>query len=242
MGWRAMLDTAMDLVLPRTCPGCHAPVPWCGACAATLRRRPRAATLSETALDLAADRDLVLPPVHALTRYAGPVRAAIIAGKERGRRDLPPLVGAALGAGLRTLQDLAVHPSEVWLVPAPTRPAAARARGDDPVLAMARAAARHLAERGRRAGVAPCLTVGRGARDSVGLDARARLANLIGRVRFRPAGAPPAPSAVILVDDVLTSGSTVIASLLALREQGVSTAGVLTVAAAAQLRAEHLSL
>ena len=80
------LRVAIDLVLPRTCPGCHAPVPWCEACAATLQRRPRAVALPEAALDRLAAAGLVLPTVHALARYAGPVRAAIIAGKERGRR------------------------------------------------------------------------------------------------------------------------------------------------------------
>ena len=41
--------------------------------------------------------DASLPTVWALTRYTDPVRSAILAGKERGRRDLPALLGVALG-------------------------------------------------------------------------------------------------------------------------------------------------
>jgi predicted amidophosphoribosyltransferase len=164
------------------------------------------------------------------------VRAAILAGKERGRRDLPPLLGGALGRGLARLQDLAALPDDLWLVPAPTRPAAARARGGDPVLAMARSAARLLAGLGRPTGVAPCLTIARGARDSVGLDAAARAANLAGRIRFRPRAAPAASAVVVLLDDVLTSGATVTGSLAALSAAGVDVTGVLVLASVPPLR------
>ncbi|MBN9608581.1 MAG: hypothetical protein BGO26_18895 [Actinobacteria bacterium 69-20] len=225
------LRVAIDLVLPRTCPGCHAPVPWCEACAATLQRRPRAVALPEAALDRLAAAGLVLPTVHALARYAGPVRAAIIAGKERGRRDLPPRLGAALGAGLVALQDAAVLPPELWLVPAPTRRASARARGGDPVAAMARMAAAVLAAHGRPAGVAPCLRLSGKVRDSVGLDAAARAANLAGAVQFDARAAPPPGAFTVLLDDVLTSGATVGGSCEALAASGVTLGGVLVLAA-----------
>ncbi len=233
---RLVLHPLLDLVLPRTCPGCYAPQPWCPACAATIGVRPRAVALPEPALDRMATAGLPIPPVHALGRYTGPVRAAILAGKERGRRDLPPRLGAALGTGLLRLQDAAVLPGDLWLVPAPTRPASARARGGDPVLAMARAAARLLAQRGRPAGVAPCLSLARGTRDSVGLDAAGRAANLAGRIRFRPGAAPPHGAPVVFLDDVLTTGATVTGSLTVLGRAGVPTVGVLVLASVPALR------
>ncbi|HET8591755.1 MAG TPA: phosphoribosyltransferase family protein [Nakamurella sp.] len=233
---RAAWETALDLVLPRTCPGCHAPVPWCDPCAATLTGRPRAVALPDAALDRLARAGLAAPPVHALTRYSGPVRAAVLAGKEHGRRDLPPLLGRALGTGLARLQASGVLPTELWLVPAPTRRSAARARGGDPVLAMARAAAAVLAAEGSPTGVARCLVLARGTRDSVGLDAAQRAANLAGRVRFLPRGSPPPGAAVVLLDDVLTSGATVTASLAALHGYGQRVVGALVLAAVPALR------
>jgi len=233
LGW---LAEAVDLVLPRHCPGCHAPAPWCDACAATLAGRPRAVALPDLALDRLSMAGLPVPAVHALARYTGPVRAAILAGKERGRRDLPPVLGEALGCGLARLQDAAVLPDDLWLVPAPTRPSAARARGGDPVLVMARAAARLLAGLGRPTGVAPCLSLARGARDSVGLDAAGRAANLAGRIRFRPGGAPTPSAAPVLLDDVLTSGATVTGSLQSLATAGFQVAGVLVLASVPPLR------
>jgi predicted amidophosphoribosyltransferase len=239
-GWAAelvaTLRTGLDLVLPRLCPGCFADEPWCASCAATIAGRPRAVETPQAVLDQFADADLPLPAIHALARYTGPVRAAILAGKERGRRDLPPLLGAALGEGLLQLREAGVLPPEPWLVPAPTRRSSARARGGDPVTAMARSAAAVLAAAGQACGVAPCLYLARGTRDSVGLSAAGRAANLARAVRFRPAAAPPAGAPVVLLDDVLTSGATVTRSSMTLSSQGLRPVGALVLASVPVLR------
>jgi predicted amidophosphoribosyltransferase len=232
----ATLHVGLDLVLPRVCPGCYAAEPWCATCAATIAGRPRAVEMPESLLDQFAEAGVPLPTVHALARYTGPVRAAILAGKERGRRDLPPLLGAALGAGLAALQDSGVLPAGLWLVPAPTRRSSARARGGDPVTAMARSAAAVLARAGRSTGVAPCLYLARGTRDSVGLTAAGRAANLARAVRFRPAAAPPSGAPVVLLDDVLTSGATIGRSGMTLVERGLPLVGALVLATVPALR------
>lgn len=221
---RSAVSTAMDLVLPRPCPGCGGPGPWCAGCATTVQGRPRLVQLPEAAAGSA------LPPVWALTRYRDPVRSAILAGKEYGRRDLPGLLGDALGGGLFRLRRLGVMPGQLWLVPAPSRRSAARGRGGDPVLAMARAAARLVAARGVPTGIAPCLVTAGSARDSVGLDAAARAANLAERVRWVPRGAPPQGVPVWLIDDVLTTGATCGAACRALRAAGVRVGGILVLA------------
>ena len=237
---RGGVAAAMDLVLPRPCPGCGGPGPWCDACDSTLRVRPRRVLVPEalTGADgwcgvspSGAPPPADVPPVWALSRYRDPVRSAIVSGKERDRRDLPTHLGVALGRGVARLMVMHVLVEPCWLVPAPSRRAAARSRGGDPVTSMARAAARQLAGDGWRAGVAPCLVTGGAARDSVGLDAEQRAANLGGRVRWRAAGAPPDGAVVVLVDDVLTTGATAAAACRALRREGVAVAGVVVLAA-----------
>lgn len=226
----------LDLLLPRLCPGCHAPGSWCAGCAATIAGRPRAVALPDMMLDRWQSLGLPMVPVHALARYTGPVRAAIVAGKEYGRRDLPPRLGAALGDGLDALMSQAVIPAEVYLVPAPSRKSAARARDGDPVLTMARAAAARLAESGRSAGVASCLYLARRTKDSVGLDGAGRADNLAGAVRFDRRMAPPVGTAAVLIDDVLTSGATALTSYQALQACGVPLTGMLVLAAVPRLR------
>jgi hypothetical protein len=140
-------------------------------------------------------------------------------------------VGFLVGAAVGQLHAWGSVGEPVWLVPAPTRPSAARRRGGDPVHVMATAAARTAARAGLPTGVAPCLVTAGRARDSVGLDAAQRQRNLAGRVRLLAGVAPPPGVDVVLVDDVLSTGATAVAATGVLRAAGLGVAGMLVLAA-----------
>jgi predicted amidophosphoribosyltransferase len=157
-------------------------------------------------------------PVIAAGRYAGGLRAAVLRYKERGRHDLADPLAALLAWAAAGL----VTPGTV-LVPVPSSRAAARRRGGDHVQRLARRA-------GRRLGVpiVPALRLTRAVRDSAGLGAGERHANLAGAMT-----APPAPpgAAAVIVDDIVTSGATLAESVRALHSAGwrVTAAAVVAV-------------
>ncbi|MFE0750255.1 ComF family protein [Gordonia sp. NPDC058843] len=223
MTWRRdVFDAGADLVFPVLCGGCGRPeTRWCRRCERMLSDSPIAA------------HPRVDPgvAVWALGRYRGPHRQAIIAIKEHDRRDLARPLGAALARGVRALASWGELPDadRLLLIPAPTRRLTARRRGGDPVTAVAAYAAPAL---GGGVRVAPLLMTSAMARDSAGLDARARARNLRGAVRLRTGGEPDRGATAILVDDVLTTGATATESVRVLSENGIDVAAVVVLAAA----------
>lgn len=217
-----VLKKLLDLLIPSRCAACGARgAPCCARCAQVWR----------SAAEVVRAPTAGLVRVFALARYRGVGRRLLIAYKERGRRDLAPSLGRALAEALAVLPIPApVDPAvrRICLVPAPSRPSAARVRGGPHVERLAGAAAGVLAGRGIEVAVAPALELAGGARDAVGLGRAERIANLAGRLRFRQAGRPPPGFPVVVLDDVITTGATAAACVQALSAQGVAVAAVLT--------------
>ncbi len=225
--WRVAGRDLLGLVLPVCCAGCGADdVSWCPDCAATLagpgwRAEERAGRL---------DRMDGCPavPVWAVADFAGPVRRAVSAWKDHGRADLSPVLAAAARRSAQPLVDQLDGGSPLLAVPAPSTPAARRARGWDPAGTLAAAVADELARHGVPAHAVGLLRRLPGA-DQAGLSARARARNLAGQVRVRRwprAG----PGRAVLVDDVLTTGATFAACVRALELAGIAVVAGVVVA------------
>lgn len=212
-----MLSAVLDLLLPLQCGGCGAPgIRWCAACAESLAPGPDDPQLITTRVDPGV-------PVFALGRYAGSRRVAIIDLKDRGRADLITPLAVPIAHGLHRLVTWGMVVPPLCIVPAPSRPAAARRRGGDPVTRLAVAATRGH----------PGITVDRAlrmatfARDSVGLDRGARERNVAGRIVLRH---PPPPTEILLLDDIVTTGATAAESVRVLRSAGAHVRAVLVLA------------
>jgi predicted amidophosphoribosyltransferase len=199
------MRSILDLIVPNHCAGCDQPgTAWCASCAASLRAFPVARP--------------GLSAAFALAVYAGPARRAVLAYKEKGRHELSTTLGAALARALP-----AIRAGPYVLVPAPSRPSAARARYGQHMVAVSRACAMALTRAGHHASVAAILRLSGRARDSVGLDSAARTANLQGRLRC----VGPAPPSAVLLDDVITTGATAVACTAALKAAGTRETTVL---------------
>ncbi|MBJ8347294.1 ComF family protein [Antrihabitans sp. YC2-6] len=217
------MQSLLDLILPLECGGCGAAGSnWCAKCREALAAEPMRL----------APRSPVGVACWALGNYSGPHRRAVISAKERGRRDLAEPLGMALAAALGWLRAAGeLDPPELApliLVPAPTRARAARVRGGDPVFRAVTEAARFVP----RCRVAGVLVAGRGVKDSVGLSVQQRQQNLVGRVHVVVPHTIPLGADVVLVDDVLTTGSTARESVGVLATAGVKVTAALVVASA----------
>lgn len=222
-GWAALVD----LLAPEACGGCGTSgTSWCVACAGTVGAPRRVGRGSGTHGPGASAAAPLASAVFAAGRYRGPLRTALLAYKERGRRDLATPLARLLTVPLAAARAALPVPvrsprgAPLRLVPAPSRPAAAHGRGGDHVLRLCRL----LAARDPTLQVVAALRLARRTRDSVGLDATQRRANLAGRLRLCAARLPPPCAQVVLVDDVVTSGATLAACTAVLAERGVRVA------------------
>ena len=221
---RRTVSAVVELAAPVECGGCRRPgVRWCRRCADSVADDPFAL------------RPRIDPgvPVWGTGRYSGPLRGAVVDLKEHRRTDLVPVLGARTAAALLRLADWGDLPDRrrLALIPAPTRVWAARRRGGDPVAAIGVDAARRL---GPGVELVPLLHTAGWIRDSAGLGAGARLANLHGAVRVGvvPTAVADPGTTVVLLDDVLTTGATAAVSVAALRRVGVTVDAVLVLAGA----------
>lgn len=229
----AVRDVFADLVLGGTCVGCGRPGrPLCPPCAETLP------THAHPSWPSPAPAGMVTP--WSAAAYEGVTRSMVVAHKERRVLALRRPLARMLAAGAAATAPRGVP---LFLVPVPSRPGSARARGHDPTDALTRDAARLLLRQGYDAKRVRLL-VSRGAvADQAGLDASGRAANLAGsmycptaRLR-RVAGRR---GLVVVCDDVLTTGATAREAQRALEAVGLEVAGIAT-AAATRLRRRRQS-
>ena len=234
---RALVRGAQDvtrLVVPVECPGCHRwDVVLCDECAATLKGPTTRCEWDVPRLDRMGGQ--VPLPVWRVARYAGPVRGVVLAWKDGGRADLTPTLVAAVrtsAGGLGPVLGSASAGAELCVVPVPSTAGACRRRGADLVRLLAQGVVEGLLDAGVRARVMPVLAVRSGRRDQVGLGAAARGRNTSGSVRLRGrwtvsgVGVPH-----LLVDDVVTTGSTLAACEGALSAAGGVVLGAFVLAA-----------
>jgi ComF family protein len=201
------LAPLLDALAPPTCAGCGAPTaaPFCDTCGPITSAGPA--------------RHIEGAPLIALGRYAPPLSSAIQRFKYEGRAELAPLLARLLS---RVLEPYEL-PTATAFVPVPLHPRRLARRGYNQAALIAQQLAR-----ARRLPWEPRLLLRtRDTEHQVGKARTARQTNANDAFELRKAGLQRA----VLVDDVVTTGSTVTACVRALARGGVE---VVAVAALAQ--------
>jgi ComF family protein len=229
VGLEQWVAAAGDLLLGASCHGCCQP--WWGICPDCRRQ-------------LASRRPFFTAPIPCpdgfpvtvtSSTYDPILRRLISAHKERQALALTSFLADRLALsvhGLLAREPYAVRFSRIALVPIPSAASTVRRRGFDATAAMARLAARSLNGR-YPVTVRPVLTQGRRVADQAGLGAAARQENLSGAFRLRR---PISTGAAVLVDDLVTTGSSLTEAARVLRKAGITVLGAATVAATVRVR------
>jgi predicted amidophosphoribosyltransferase len=228
----AVAAALADLLLDRGCAGCgHGDRLLCPSCVGALGGP------AYPAMPTPAPAGLPVP--WAVGAYAGVVRDVVLAHKEHGRLALAGPLGDALATAV---DAAAADHEEILVVPVPSRRSAVRARGHDAVARTARAAARALRRRGRVVQVLPVLRIGRRLADQAGLTSAARRANLAGALVV-PEGLHPLLIGrhIVVVDDVVTTGSTLAEAVRAVVPASPASVAVAVVAATARQSAPMIT-
>jgi len=225
-----------ELLFPTRCAGCDAPgAALCPRCLADVARIDRAlacvrcgAPGGRDECATCADARYAFRATRCAGVLAGPLARAVVTYKDSGERRLALVLAGLAGDALVGWEGWAE--AVTWV---PASPAAVVRRGFDHAELLARCLAARLDTHPVR------MLLCREGRDQRELGRDARRANAAGAFVARPGLA--APARVLLVDDVLTTGSTMDAAAARLREAGaVEVRAVAVARACGPLEAGHL--
>ena len=236
---RALINAAVELLYPRGawCPGCHEPIdgargwlcdkcqedldaalitaPVCRRCGRPIPRE------GASCAECAAWPDDVLASVHAVYVYAAPVDNIVRAYKYRGISAMATWLGGMMAHRLDDLLGDLDRPD--LLVPVPMHKAKQRKRGYNQaeLLAAEMGALLHIP-------VVTAIARARKTRAQAGLTGDQRQLNLRGA--FRPL-VDLTGKHLLLIDDVLTTGSTALECAQTLRSAGATSVRLVVLAA-----------
>jgi predicted amidophosphoribosyltransferase len=219
LDWRALRTDLADLVLARSCAGCDAAGSvLCADCWAQLTRGVHRHDLP--------DRTTAVASIE----YLGIGKSVVIAHKEHGWNALTPMLGTLLARAVTTITA-----EPVTLVPIPPHARSVARRGTDPLADIVGEAVRALRSIGQSASRASLLTRTRdaGAMKELGREQRRHaVASSFAAV----ASSRMNPGQVIVVDDVITTGTTLAEALQTLERAGMYAHGSAAVARTPLLR------
>jgi len=209
--WSRFLTSLLDVLAPPSCVACDslsAAQPFCPRCGEPAALRGNA--------------DVDGLPLAVLGSYAAPLSTAIVRFKYGNRPELSRPLARLLAPRLDALRV----PPDAALVPVPLHPRRLATRGYNQAALLAQ----ELARCGQRACRPRLLLRARDTERQVGKSQSERRDNPDGAFQVRA----PGPSRVVLVDDVVTTGSTVRACAQALAAGGIQLLAVVALAHAEQ--------
>lgn len=213
------LKDFVDLAMPQSCAGCGASrVEICARCAKAMSGSPHQ-------VDVRGIRRSEFP-IAATALYEGPARNILLAAKEQSRVALMPVIARATLIASASLLVGADPATSVCLVPVPSMTRNLRSRGFNLVSQMTDLVERHLSMRFDDVRVIPILRHSRRVDDQSRLSAKQRRVNLHGAFSTVDEYLPALEGReVIILDDLVTTGSTLLEARRSLLAAGANLRG-----------------
>jgi len=225
-----LLSEFSDLAIPQRCAGCgKSRTRICGRCLAELRGSPHQVRVKSSS-----PQEF---PILAAARYEGAPRNLLLAAKERGQTSLIPMIADAALSSAVALLASQVTPLHLVIVPVPSSARNIRIRGYNLVAEMAHRIQKHLEMNLDDVRVLPALKHGRTVADQSRLNARQRATNLHGALVLVDSHRKSLRSSqALLLDDLVTTGATLLEARRALMTGGVDVIGAACAVSGQQAR------
>lgn len=205
-----------SLAFPDLCPCCLHEEQW-ESCIALWRSAPSLRLIGKV-------------PIISTVAYDDRAMSVVLAAKERGERRAREFLRVAIANGIAQVETSKVSKSVRIVIPIPSSESAIRRRGEDFIHTLAKEIVKSMDATNHQVALLPILRWKRVTKDQSKLTMRERIANLAdsmevdeGRLERRLHSLDIATSVasgreveVLLIDDVITSGSTMAAAISAI--------------------------
>jgi ComF family protein len=211
------LKSLKELVFTQVCISCCAPRIWlCPSCRSVWNTNIKKSHVQNI-------------PIYFKCDYSSKSAPVILSAKENNNLDAISLLASAISQSIAfSLSDLRLD-RVVTLITIPSAPAAIRRRGRDHINTLARFVQQELKEKLITTNYAPILFQKKSIRDQSQLSSKQRMENTKGKFAVKSCEIPQ--GAVYLIDDLITTGASMIEGVRALSEAKITIAAGITACA-----------
>ena len=204
------LKSLKELVFTKVCISCAAPEYWlCPSCL--------------SAWNTSVKKNFIEgKPIYFKSDYTSKTASVILAAKEGNNLNAIELLASELRIS-----------SEITLVTIPSAPSAIRRRGRDHINTLAEYVQKNLQQKSIRAQYAPILFQKKSIKDQSQLSSQQRMENTKGKFAVKSCEIPQ--GAVYLIDDLITTGASMLEGVRALSEAKITIAAGITACAVGRI-------
>jgi predicted amidophosphoribosyltransferase len=215
------LKSLKELVFTKLCISCAAPGYWlCPSCLSAWNT-----SVKKNSIDG--------KPIYFKSDYTSKTASVILAAKEGNDLNAIALLASAISQSIAfSIADLRLS-EVITLITIPSAPSAIRRRGQDHINTLAKYVQRDLQQKSITAYYAPILFQKKSIRDQSQLSSQQRMENTKGKFAVKSCEIPQ--GAVYLIDDLITTGASMLEGVRALSEAKITIAVGVTACAVGRI-------